>query len=120
MAALYRNRIDDYITGQPTGMVVGGLPVKQIVNLGEVTICGIEAQARWQFVRGQWANVAYFRVCGDNEDFGEPLFQMPADEFSFGWEGNVGVGWTLDAILRLVRRQDRVATVFLCGTEDAM
>jgi hemoglobin/transferrin/lactoferrin receptor protein len=117
--ALYRNRIDDYITGQPTGATIGGLPVKQTVNLGEVTIRGIEAQARWQFARDQWASAAYSRLRGENEDLSEPLFQMPADELSLGWEGKVGAGWTADATLRLVRRQDRVATAFSRGTENA-
>jgi hemoglobin/transferrin/lactoferrin receptor protein len=47
-ASVYRNRISDYITGQPTGATIGGLPVKQTVNLGKVVINGIEASARWQ------------------------------------------------------------------------
>ncbi len=117
-ASAYRNRISDYITGQPTGAFIGGLPVKQTVNLGEVVIRGVEAHARWQFSRDQWLSAAYSRVRGENEDLSEPLFQMPADELSLGWEGAVAAGWTADATVRLVRRQDRVATVFARGTED--
>lgn len=118
-ASAYRNRISDYITGQPTGATLGGLPVKQTVNLGEVTLTGLEAQARWQFQRNQWLSAGYSRVLGENKDLNEPLFQMPADELSLGWEGTVAPGWTLDTTLRLVRQQDRIATVFARGSENA-
>ena len=117
--AAYRNRIADYITGQVTGAFVGGLPVKQTVNLGRVTLTGLEAQGRWQVTRGHWLNAGYSRVRGENNDLNEPLFQMPADELSFGWQGSLAQGWTADATLRLVSRQDRVATVFARGTENA-
>jgi hemoglobin/transferrin/lactoferrin receptor protein len=115
----YRNRIDDYIAGQPTGTFVGGLPVKQTVNLGEVVIEGIEASARWQFQRGQCLTTGYSRLRGKNKDLSEPPFQMPADELALGWEGTVAPGWAADATARLVREQDRVATVFARGTENA-
>ena len=118
-ASVYRNRITDFITGQPTGTFIGGLPVKQTVNLGEVTITGAEASARWQFARDQWFSAAYSRLRGDNKDLNEPLFQMPADELTLGWEGKVGAGWTADAALRLVRKQDRVAAAFALGSENA-
>jgi hemoglobin/transferrin/lactoferrin receptor protein len=117
-ASIYRNRISDYITGQPTGAFIGGLPVKQTVNLGEVVIRGIEASARWRFARDQWLSAGYARLRGENKDMNEPLFQMPADELTLGWEGKVGAGWTADATVRLVRKQDRVATVFARGTEN--
>jgi hemoglobin/transferrin/lactoferrin receptor protein len=118
-ASVYRNRITDFITGRPTGTFIGGLPVKQTVNLGEVTITGVEASARWQFARDQWFSAAYSRLRGDNKDLNEPLFQMPADELTLGWEGKVGAGWTADAALRLVRKQDRVAAAFARGSENA-
>lgn len=114
----YRNRITDYISGQPTGTYVNGLPVKQTVNIGEAVIHGLEASVRWQFRRGQWLSAGYSRLRGENKDLDEPLFQMPADELSLGWVGAVANGWTADATLRLVRRQDRVASVFARGTED--
>jgi len=117
--SIYRNRISDYITGQPTGTFSDGLPVKQTVNLGEVVIDGLEVSARWQFSRDQWLTVGYSRLRGENKDLDEPLFQMPADELSLGWEGRVAAGWTADATLRLVAKQDRVATVFSRGTENA-
>ncbi len=130
-ASLYRNRITDYITGQQiTGaaaIAACGAPnaafCKRTVNLGEVVIDGFEAGARWQFRRDQWLSAAYSRLRGENKDMNEPLFQMPADELSLGWEGSVasmlGAGWTADATVRLVGKQDRVATVFARGTENA-
>ena len=118
-ASVYRNRITDYITGQPTGGFVNGLPVKQTVNLGAVEIQGLEASARWQLRRGQWLTAGYSRLRGTNKDLNEPLFQMPADELSLGWEGRVAPAWTAEATLRLVARQSRVATAFARGTENA-
>lgn len=126
--SIYRNRIDDYITGRDiSGTPAAGAACgpanaaacKQTVNLGAAVITGFEARGRWQFQRGQWLSAGYSRLRGDNKDLNEPLFQMPADELSFGWEGAVARGWTMDATLRLVARQDRVATVFARGTENA-
>lgn len=118
-ASIYQNRITDYITGQVTGAIQQGLPVKKTINLGRAVIRGIEASARWQFSRDQWFNAAYSRIRGDNKDLNEPLFQMPADELSLGWQGRVAPAWTADATIRLVARQNRVATTFARGTEDA-
>lgn len=115
----YRTRITDYITGRSTGSTSGGLPVRQTVNLGRVQIAGLEAQARWQFTKGQWANVAYSHLRGTNKDLYEPLFQMPANELSVGWEGQLTLQWSADARARLVAKQDRVAAVFARGTENA-
>lgn len=118
-ASIYQNRITDYITGQVTGTIQQGLPVKKTINLGRAVIRGIEASARWQFSRDQWFNAAYSRIRGNNKDLNEPLFQMPADELSLGWQGRVAPAWTADATVRLVARQNRVATTFARGTEDA-
>lgn len=115
----YTNRITDYITGRPTGQVLNGLPVKQTVNLGEVVLAGLEAQARWQIRPRQWLTVAYSQVRGDNKDLNEPLFQMPADELTLGWSGALVQGWGMDATLRLVDAQNRVATQFAKGSENA-
>lgn len=117
--ALFRNRISDFITGQPTGATVGGLPVKQTVNLGQVVVRGVEAGARWQLRPAHALTLAATVLRGDNRDLDEPLFQMPADELTLGWEGRLGGGWSVDARVRLVRRQDRVATTFARGTENA-
>lgn len=125
--AAYSNRIDNYMTGQQlsgaAAIAACGAPnaavCKKNVNLGQVTLTGLEAQARWQAVRGQWLSLRYSQVRGNNNDLNEPLFQMPADELSVGWQGTVAPGWTADTTLRLVDRQDRVATVFSNGTENA-
>lgn len=117
--ALYRNRISNFITGQPTGATIGGLPVKQTVNLGEAVIEGLEASTRWQVRTGHWLQLAFSRLRGENKDLNEPLFQMPADELSLRWDGDVAPGWTLDSTLRLVAEQNRVATVFSRGSENA-
>ncbi|WP_416926836.1 TonB-dependent receptor [Ottowia sp.] len=118
-AAAYRNRISDYITGQATGATQNGLPVRRTVNLGSVRITGLELGARWQFMRGQWLGLGYSHLRGRNKDLDEPLYQMPADEVSITWEGQIGWGWSADARVRHVRQQNRVATVFSRGLEDA-
>jgi hemoglobin/transferrin/lactoferrin receptor protein len=118
-AAVYRSRIADYITGRPTGATQNGLPVKATVNLGRVVIDGVEAQARWQAWRGHWLRAGVSVLRGENKDLNEPLFQTPADELTLGWDGAIAPGWTLDTTLRLVRRQERVATAFSLGSEDA-
>lgn len=117
--AAYRTWIDDYITGRVTGATIAGLPVKQTENIGRVTLTGIDAQGSWQFTSGQWATIGYSRVRGENRDLDEPLFQMPADEASLGWAGHLNAGWSGDATVRMVARQDRVATIFSRGTENA-
>lgn len=115
----YRTRISDFITGRVTGTVQNGLPVKQTENIGEAILRGIEAQARWQFRPQQWLSLAWSQVRGWNKDLDEPLFQMPADELTLGWQGVLSGAWTADAAVRLVKRQDRVASVFSRGTENA-
>jgi hemoglobin/transferrin/lactoferrin receptor protein len=92
---------------------------KKTVNLGSATIKGVEAHASWQFVSGQWLRAGYTRVRGENDDLDEPLFQMPADEVSLGWLGNVMPGVKADFTLRLVDDQDRIATQFTKGSENA-
>ncbi|WP_127475765.1 TonB-dependent receptor [Sulfurivermis fontis] len=117
--AAYRTRISDYITGRVTGAVhSSGAPIKATENIGSVTLTGLEAEARWQAAPGQWLSVAYSLVRGDNDDLDEPLFQMPADELSLGWEGRIAAGWTADTTVRFVQKQDRVATVFSNGSEN--
>jgi hemoglobin/transferrin/lactoferrin receptor protein len=116
--AVYRIRIEDYITGRVTGAVQAGLPVKQTVNLGAVTIRGIEGRLRWQPLRDHWLQAGFSALRATNDDLNEPLFQSPADELFVGWEAGVAEGLTADAGVRLVRRQNRVATVFARGTEN--
>lgn len=122
----YHNRIENYLTGQIlTGAAAtAACPsaptnCKKTVNLGSVTINGFEANARWQVVSGHWLSAGYSMVRGTNNDLDEPLFQMPADEARLGWLGNVLPGVKADFTLRLVDRQDRIATRFTRGTENA-
>ncbi|QDX80013.1 hemin receptor [Denitratisoma sp. DHT3] len=122
----YHNSIDNYLTGRIlTGAAAAAAcptaptNCKKTVNLGSVTIKGIEADARWQFVADHWLTAGYSRIRGVNNDLAEPLFQMPADEVRLGWLGDVLPGVRADFTLRLVDRQDRTATRFTNGTENA-
>lgn len=126
--AAYRNRIDDYITGldisgsaaasAACGAANAGA-CKLTVNIGQATITGFEAQGRLKVAAGQWLNAGLSLLRGENNSLSEPLFQMPADELSLGWEGRVAEGWSADLTARLVREQTRVATVFAKGRENA-
>ncbi len=126
-AALWRNRIADYmsgldISGTPRAIAVCGAAnaaaCKETVNISQVALHGFEAQGKWQISRGHWLKAGLSVVRGTNNQLDEPLFQMPADELSLGWEGGVAAGWTMDVTGRFVRRQDRVAAVFSRGSED--
>lgn len=123
--ALWRNRISNYITGsQLTGadaMVCGAQAAacKQTVNLGRATLSGLGASVNWQAAPGHRLSVGYSHVRGTNRDLGEPLFQMPADFVTLGWQGRIAPQWSLDARALLVRKQTRVASAFTRGGEDA-
>lgn len=122
----FHNRIANYITGQIlTGTAAtqacgaaNAANCKKTMNLGSATLHGAEARGRWQFLREQWLSVGYSRVRGTNNDLDEPLFQMPADTLSLGWLGRLLPAVQADFTLRLVDRQDRVATVFTKGSEN--
>ncbi len=122
----FHNRIDNYITGQilsgsAATQACGSANAancKKTVNLGSATLTGIDARARWQFQRDQWLKAGYSRVRGENRDLDEALFQMPADEISLGWQGALRPRLSGDFTLRLVARQDRVATTFTRGAEN--
>jgi hemoglobin/transferrin/lactoferrin receptor protein len=125
--AAWRARISDYITGQDISGTAQATTVcganaaacKLTTNLGSVTLTGLEAQGKWEAWRGHWLKAGLAMVRGDNDPLNEPLFQMPADELSLGWEGRVADGWTADVTGRFVARQDRVATLFARRTENA-
>ncbi len=125
--ALWRNRITDYmsgldISGTPRANAVCGpanaAACKETVNIDKVTLHGFEAQGKWQAWHGHWLKAGLSFVRGTNNQLGEPLFQMPADELSLGWEGGIAPNWTMDVTGRFVRGQDRVATVFSRGSEN--
>ena len=125
--ALWRSRISNYITGVqltgPSAIAACGqanaAACKRNVNLGHATLTGLDASLRWQALAGHWFSATYSMVRGDNDDLNEPLFQMPADALRLGWEGRITPQLTLDASALLVKRQNRVATLFARGTEDA-
>lgn len=124
--ALWRNRISDYITGVqlsgPAAVRACGQPqamaCKQTVNLGHATLHGLDASVRWRLGGGHWLQAAYSHVRGTNNDLNEPLFNVPADSLSLGWEGRISPSLSLDATALLVKRQNHVATVFARGTEN--
>ncbi len=125
VSAFY-NKIDNYLTGLtligPAAIAACGAPnaanCKKNVNLGSATIKGIEARVAWQVATNHWLNAGYSRIRGENDDMNEPLFQMPADEVSLGWIGQIMPGVKGDFTLRLVDEQKRVATLFTKGTEN--
>lgn len=119
----FHSKIGNYLTGQTmnaatTPACAGNAFCKKTVNLGSATIKGLEAKVAWQVVANHWLNAGYSRIRGTNDDMGEPLFQMPADELSLGWIGQVLPGVKADFTLRLVDEQERVATRFTNGTEN--
>lgn len=126
-ASIFRNRISNYITGvQITGAAAaaGCTPLfaahcRASVNLGSISLEGIEASVQWQPVRGHWLLAQYSRIRGKNHDWNEPLYQVPADSLTLGWQGELSPAWSADAQLRIVAAQHRVATRFSRGTEDA-
>lgn len=126
-AAIYRNRISDYMSGQDISGTARATALcgagnagacKETVNISKVVIDGFEAQAKWQAWRNHWLKAGVSILRGENEELNEPLFQMPADELRLGWEGLVAPGWTADVTGRFVREQQRVATVFSRGSEN--
>lgn len=125
--ALWRNRIADYMSGLDISGTARAVTVcgaanaaacKETVNISRVTLHGFEAQGKWQPWQGHWLKAGLSVVRGSNDALDEPLFQMPADELTLGWEGNVAPNWTMDVTGRFVRKQNRVATVFSRGSED--
>jgi hemoglobin/transferrin/lactoferrin receptor protein len=126
-AAVYRNQIRDYMSGQDISGTARATTLcgagnagacKETVNISKVVIDGFEAQGKWQAWQGQWLKAGLTILRGENEELNEPLFQMPADELSLGWEGFVAPGWTADVTGRFVRQQNRVATTFSRGSEN--
>ncbi|MDO4904919.1 MAG: TonB-dependent receptor [Lautropia sp.] len=125
--SVFHNRIDDYITGTRLSGAealaacgaANAVACRRTVNLGHVTLNGFEAGLRWRLSPGQWARLSYTAIRGKNNDLDEPLYQMPADMLTLGWQKRLHPRLSIDADWYLVRKQNRVATVFTRGTENA-
>ncbi len=118
--AAFHTTIEDYIAGRIIGTIHGGtgLPIKLTENLDKVVIYGVEGGGSLP-VGAYVLDAAFTWLRGDNEQDDEPLYQMPAPELrlGIGQPSDKGLRWR--AQLRGVARQDRVATVFSNGTENA-
>ena len=65
------------------------------------------------------ADVGFTWLRGENQQDDEPLYQMPAPELTLGIGQTAERGFWWRAQLRAVAEQDRIATRFSNGTEDA-
>jgi hemoglobin/transferrin/lactoferrin receptor protein len=118
VAAFY-TRIDEYIAGRITGQVApSGARIKLTENLDKVTIYGIEGSASMP-VGAYVADAGFTWLRGKNHQDDEPLFQMPAPELTLGIGQPAERGFWWRAQLRAVAEQDRIATRFSNGTENA-
>ncbi|WP_430461137.1 TonB-dependent receptor [Thalassolituus sp. LLYu03] len=121
--SLHHQTINDFITGEiqdPSVNTACGSQTycKQTVNLGSVTVRGVDADLRIKASDSQSVSVKISLVRGHNNDLHEPLFQMPADELTLGWTGQFTETLQLDAQWRLVKSQTLTATEFSRGLED--
>ncbi len=118
--AAFFTRIDDYIAGRVTGATHPGtgLPLKLTQNLERVTIHGFEGGASAPL--GALVGDATFTwLRGINRQDDEPLYQTPPPELRLGIGQPSAHGFFWRAQLRAAARQDRVATRFSNGTENA-
>lgn len=107
--AAYESRIRDYI-----GAKIVGENDKEMINLDEARIRGVETSLDLRLGSGVNAFLNGTWIRGENEDdrFDEPLYQMPAPEATLGVERRVDAGWQGRAAVRAVDQQDRVADTF--------
>lgn len=118
VAAFY-TRIEDYIAGRVTGQIApSGARIKLTENLDKVTLYGIEGSASVP-VGAFVADAGFTWLRGKNHQDDEPLFQMPAPELTLGIGHPAERGFWWRAQLRAVAEQDRIATRFTNGTENA-
>ncbi len=118
--AAFQTRIDDYIAGRITGGVHPGtgLPLKVMENLDEAVLRGFEGSLRMPLGRWQ-ADAGFTWLRGDNRQDDEPLYQTPPPELRLGIGQPAERGFHWRAQWRAVAGQDRVATRFSNGTENA-
>lgn len=118
--AAFRTRIDDYIAGRITGTFHPGtgLPLKMMENLDEVVLHGFEGSLQLPF--GRWmADAGFTWLRGENRQDDEPLYQTPPPELRVGIGQPAERGFHWRAQWRAVSGQDRIATRFSNGTENA-
>lgn len=117
--AAFHTRIDDYIAGRVVaGQLQAGLPVKRTENIDEVEIYGLEGNL--DLPLGAFLLDAGFTwLRGENQQYDEPLYQMPAHELRLGIGQPAERGLSWRAGVRAVAEQERIATRFANGTEDA-
>ncbi|MBD7977675.1 TonB-dependent receptor plug domain-containing protein [Serpens gallinarum] len=116
--AAFHTRIDDYIAGRVvTGQMQQGLPVKRTENVDEVAIYGLEGNL--DLPLGAFMLDAGFTwLRGENKQYDEPLYQMPAHELRLGIGQPAERGLSWHTGLRAVTEQDRIARQFSGGSED--
>lgn len=118
--AAFHTTVNDYIAGRITGAVHAGtgLPIKLTENLDKVVINGLEGGG--EMALGAYTlDAAFTWLRGDNKQDDEPLYQMPAPEVRLGIGQPAAEGLSWRAQVRGVAKQDRIATVFSNGTENA-
>jgi hemoglobin/transferrin/lactoferrin receptor protein len=118
--AVFHTTVKDFIAGRITGTnhAGTGLPIKLTENLDKVVIYGLEGGASLP-VGAYVLDGAFTWLRGDNKQDDEPLYQMPAPELrlGIGQPAERGLRWRAQA--RGVAKQDRIATQFSNGTENA-
>ncbi|MBN8477457.1 MAG: TonB-dependent receptor [Burkholderiales bacterium] len=119
MAAFY-TRIDNFIAGRVTGTTHpgSGLPLKRTENVEKVALFGFEGWASAP-VGAVVADASFTWLRGDNEQDDEPLAQVPPPELRMGIGQPAERGFYWRAQVRAVSKQDRVATKFTAGNENA-
>lgn len=119
-AAAFHTSVEDFIAGRITGAnhPVTGLPIKQMENLDKAVIYGLEGGGTLP-LGAYTLDAAFAWLRGRNEQDDEALYQMPAPEVRIGIGQPAAKGFSWRAQVRGVAKQDRVATVFSNGTENA-
>ncbi|KHD08070.1 hypothetical protein PN36_29635 [Candidatus Thiomargarita nelsonii] len=119
--AVYFSRIDGAIAGRITERIdpKTGFPIKQTENLSRVDLIGLELSLKHALDNHLWlfASSSYQR--GENKEDDEPFFQVPPLEATIGVQYLPEQGFNLDTRFRAVSHQNRIATQFSNGTEDA-
>lgn len=119
LAGFY-TQTDDYIAGRVTGQnhPQNGLPIKKTENLKEVEIYGFEGNLEIP-VSLVMLDAGFTWLRATNKQDNEPLYQMPANELRLGVGQPAELGFSWHTGLRAVAKQDRIATKFSNGSENA-